>query len=117
MRIRAPLMFELRRDESFTIHIESEGGAYIALGEVNGFPLHFDEQTPQAEITPAILAGPRSANRIHLHLVYPLDEPPQRYRVTVVDESGEIKDTVNSTFNPDRPRPYRVDVDLVALVQ
>jgi hypothetical protein len=110
-------MIELRRDESFALRIDCEGGAYVALGEVNGFPLQFNEQIPQAAITPAILAGPQSVNRIHLHLVYPFDAPPERYRATVLDENGDTADTVDSTFNPDRPRPYRVDVDLVAQVE
>lgn len=117
MRLLAPAMFELRPDEAFTIDIGCEGGAYLAFGEVNGFQLRFDEQSPRASITPAILAGPQSVNRIHLHLVYPQDAPPERYRVTVIDETGQTADTIASTFNSERPRPYRVDVDLVAQVQ
>jgi len=112
MMTLAPSIFELRRDESFTIRIDCEGGAYLAFGEVNAFPLRFNDQAPQAQITPAILAGPQSVNRIHLHLAYSVDAPPQRYRVTILDENSTTVDTINSTFNPNRPLPYRVDVDL-----
>lgn len=117
MRVIAPGMFELRRDESFTVNIECEGGAYLAFGTVNTFELHFTPQTPTVEITPAILSGPGSVNRVHLHLVYPQDAPAQRYRITVIDENGRIADTVNSGLDPDRPRPFRVDVDFVVRVQ
>ena len=55
-------------------------------------------------------------NRIHLHLVYPEDTPPKRYLITVIDAAGKTMDTIPSSLNSNRPRPYRVDVDLVAQV-
>lgn len=116
MRILAPGLFELGLDERFTIRIDSEGGTYLAFGNVNNFELPFDDNTPQADITPAILAGPGSMNRIHLHLVYTQDAPAARYRITVIDSAGNTVDSIDSTLNPDRPRPYRVDVDIVAKV-
>ena len=116
MNVLAPEMFELDIDESFTIRIDCVGGTYLAFGNVNNFDLPFDDATPQADVTPAVLAGPNSVNRIHLHLAYPQDMPPMSYRITVIDADGTPVDTIDSTLNPDRPRPYRVDVDLVARV-
>ena len=116
MKVLAPAMFELDPDERFTVRIDCEGGTYLAFGNVNNFELRFDDATPQADITPAILAGPNSVNRIHLHLVYPEDTPPARYRITVIDATGNAVESVDSSLDPDRPRPYRVDVDLVAQI-
>lgn len=116
MRVLAPAFYELDPDESFTVRIENEGGAYLAFGNVNNFVLNFTENSPEARVAPAILAGPNSANRIHLHLVYKEDEPSARYRILVIDESGDVVDGINSTLNPDRPRAYTVDVDLNARV-
>jgi len=109
-------MFELDDNESFTIRIDCEGGMYLAFGNVNNFDLPFNNHTPQVDVTPAVLAGPHSVNRIHLHLVYPEDTPPSRYSITVLDAKGNNVDTVNSSLNPDLSRPYRVDVDLIAEV-
>lgn len=116
MRVIAPEMFELDADESFTIRIECEGGAYLALGNVNNFNLPFTSAMPEARVTPAVLAGPDSVNRVHLHLGYPEDMPAEMYQIIVFDAGGNAVDTVSSHLNPDRPRPYRVDVDLVAHV-
>jgi hypothetical protein len=117
MRVLAPGLYELDPDERFTVRIDCEGGAFLAFGNVNNFELRFDEDAPQASVTPALLAGPQSVNRVHLHLVYPQDAPPERYRVTVLDQHGVLVDSESSTLNPDRPRPYRVDVDMVARVR
>jgi hypothetical protein len=89
---------------------------YLALGNVNGFELTFTEDTPQADVTPAILAGPGSVNRVHLHLVYTADTPAARYRILVIDREGNGVDSIDSTLIPDEQRPYRVDVDLVVKV-
>ena len=62
MKVLGPEIFGLDDDESFTIHIDCEGGAFLAFGNVNGFDLPFDDATPQADVTPAVLAGPGSAN-------------------------------------------------------
>ena len=117
MKVLAPEMFELDADESFTVRIDCEGGTYLAFGDVNNFELQFDEAMPQADVTPAVLAGPNSVNRIHLHLAYPQDTPPTSYRIAVIDATGSIVDSIPSTLNTNRPRPYRVDVDLVARVK
>jgi hypothetical protein len=117
MRILAPSFYELDPDERFTIRIDCEGGAYLAFGNVNNFELRFDEDRPEADVTPAILAGPHSMNRIHLHLVYPQEGPAESYRVQVVDEAGTDVDTIDSALDPGRPRPYRVDVDLIVRVR
>lgn len=116
MRVLAPAFYELDPDESFTIRIDSEGGTYLALGNVNNFVLNFNENSPEDRVTPAILAGPHSMNRVHLHLVYTDDEPAQRYSIAVIDQQGTTVDTINSNLNTSRPRPYRVDIDLGAQV-
>jgi hypothetical protein len=116
MRVLGPEIFGLESDESFTIRIDCEGGTYLAFGNVNNFELQFDEDNPQVDVTPAVLAGPNSVNRVHLHLVYPQDAPPTSYRITVIDSEGNEVDAIDSTLIPNRPRPYRVDVDLVAQV-
>jgi hypothetical protein len=117
MRVLAPGLYDLDPDERFTIHIECEGGAYLAFGNVNNFELQFDEDHPEAAVTPSILAGPHSVNRVHLHLVFPRDAPPDLYRIRVLDENSGVVDSDEFTLNPDRQRPYRVDVDLVARVR
>lgn len=117
MKILGPEVFELATDESFTVRIECEGGAYLAFGSVNNEELSFNEDTPEAQVTPAILAGPNTINRVHLHLVYPEDAPPDSYQITVIDRNGDTVDSINSTLNSDRTRPYRVDVDLIAQVE
>jgi len=110
-------MFELRPDERFTIRIDCVGGAYLAFGDVNSFDLKFDDQSPSVDVTPAILAGPHSVNRVRLHLVFSQDAPPQSYFVTALDEDNNTVDTTNAIFQPARQRPYRVDVELVVRVQ
>ena len=116
MRVLAPAFYQLDPNESFTVRIEGEGGTYLVFGNVNNFELRFTEDQPQADITPAILAGPDSANRVHLHLVYTEDEPAARYQIFVIDQGGNVVDRINSTLETDRPRAYVVDIDLNARV-
>jgi hypothetical protein len=116
MRVLAPQIFEVDPDESFTVRIDCEGGTYLALGNVNNFELHFNDAMPQADVTPAILAGPGTVNRVHLHLVFTADTPAQRYVIRVIDRNGAVVDLVESILIADEPRPYRIDVDLVAQV-
>jgi hypothetical protein len=116
MKVLGPELFELDPDERFTVRIECEGGAYLAFGNVNKFKLVFNDASPEAAVTPAVLAGPHSVNRIHLHLVYSKDTPAKRYHIRVIDAGGKIVDSIDSTLNPGRTLPYRVDVDLVAQV-
>jgi hypothetical protein len=116
MKFLAPAFYELDPDESFTVRIECEGGAYLAFGNVNNFELKFSDTRPDVAVTPAILAGPNSINRVHLHLFYPVDAPSDRYLITVIDEQGQVVDTIQSTLEPNRQRPYRVDVDLIVRV-
>jgi hypothetical protein len=116
MRVIAPEIFELDPDESFTVQIDGGAGTYLALGNVNNFELLFTKNTPQANVTPAILAGPGSVNRVHLHLVYTADTPAADYLIRVIDRDGNEVDSINSTLIPGEPRPYRVDVDLVVKV-
>ena len=117
MRVLAKAFYELDRDESFTVRIDCEGGTYIAVGNVNNFELSFDEDLPEADVTPAILAGPHSMNTVSLHLVYSKDIPAQHYRITVRDREGTVVDEIDSGLNPDRSRPYRVDVELIVRVR
>jgi hypothetical protein len=117
MRVLAPGVYDgLRTDEHFTVDIQSVGGAYIVLGTVNNFDLVFSNTVTQVDITPAILAGPHTVNRVHLHLIYSKDAPPSSYTIEVADENGQVVDTIQSTLNPNRQLPYNVDVDLVARV-
>ena len=117
MKVLAPAFYELDPDESFTIRIECVGGAYLAAGNVNNFKLRFTPDSPEADVTPAILAGPDSVNIVHLHLTYQKDVPAESYRVTVLNQEGEVVETINSGLDPGRTLAYRVDIDLVVEVQ
>jgi hypothetical protein len=42
--------------------------------------------------------------------------PAKRYVIRVIDRNGAVVDLVESILIADEPRPYRIDVDLVAQV-
>lgn len=118
MLVVAPRSYVVAVDEKFRILIECVGTAYAAFGDVNGFDLGFSQDTPSAEITPALLKGPHSVNRVFLHAVYQEGATPQAaYRILVFDQDGNEKDRLGSKIDMSETLPYTDDFSLRVQVE
>jgi hypothetical protein len=117
MKKTAPATYTVNSSEGLAIGITCTGTAYQAFGSLGRFVLEFSEGSPQTTITPGMLDGPGSNNRIHLHVVYGEESTPTaEYMIEVLDDNGQTVETLGSRRNMSRALPYRNDFTLVVTV-
>lgn len=113
MIVIAPRAYAVDQAESFSIVIECVGTAYGAFGDVNGFNLPFTDASPSVDVTPALLKGPHSINHVFLHVVYQEGATKDAaYMIRVIDQDGNVRDTMGSKLDSAEKLPYRDDFDL-----